>query len=802
MVQQTLSALRADEQRFEVHHINARFSEKLEDVGTSSLGKLLLSLRYLFQALRLRMVLSDPLLLYVPGPVKWSALLRDWLLLGVLRLFYRRLVFHWHAIGQGEWAHGSKRLQIRGPKWLDCLGRMVSRWVLEEPHASISVSDSSRKDAFAVGSVYGVVVPNGIEDPCPDFEKEVLSAKLIRLAELQAAQTPCFRLLFLSRGTEEKGLFDAIEALRFLIHDCPSEWRFEVTFAGGISTGDAQRFASEIALLEACAEGRFSTRSIGYVSGEEKRLAYLHHDIFLSPSRWESFGLTVLEAMAFGMPLVAAASDGVQGVLPRDYRWLSAVASPEEFGAMLADCCEHLLHDREGTKGRALRKRYLEQFQRKDFTQNVTNAFIELANHSLESPRRKYSSSPDPLATVDLTPNTQLPQPQSSTLSQIQHSPSKIFISVYLADQNPGHDRSFGISRMSRIVLEALQSRGDVEIQTIVSKTSERGPENVSVNRSLPWGTRSKLARLLSDHLHPLWIRPDPEPDVYFFPKGYLPFFHELCRPSVVTIHDTIIQYGEDHYPDWRSPWEYGYWAKVLKHTLRHADRIMTVSEFSKRQILAFMQRHGIAEKDILVTYEPCAYESIPQPVSPIKQHHVIHLASCEPHKRTAHLIRWWREAEEQGRDLPSLHLIGKVPPEVEGLLRSSRTIVKRPFLDDAALQDAYSQARALILPSEIEGFGLPALEAYYLGTPVCFVKGTSIEEILGVATSKGSFDLNHSQSLFDSLAEVMAMDPDEVRKCGLKLRETYAAAKVAEKMIEVFMGTANNGKAEENVEL
>jgi len=49
-----------------------------------------------------------------------------------------------------------------------------------------------------------------------------------------------------------------------------------------------------------------------------------------------------------------------------------------------------------------------------------------------------------------------------------------------------------------------------------------------------------------------------------------------------------------------------------------------------------------------------------------------------------------------------------------------------------------------------------------------------------------------------------MAMDPDEVRKCGLKLRETYAAAKVAEKMIEVFMGTSNFGKAEgtSNVEL
>ena len=143
------------------------------------------------------------------------------------------------------------------------------------------------------------------------------------------------------------------------------------------------------------------------------------------------------------------------------------------------------------------------------------------------------------------------------------------------------------------------------------------------------------------------------------------------------------------------------------------------------------------------------------------------------------------------------LHLIGTVPMEVESLLASSHSIVKSPFLEEGALQSAYRSARALILPSEIEGFGLPALEAYYLGTPVCFVKGTSVEEILSVATDKGGFSLESEDSLFAALDEVMKMSVEDVRECGMKLRETYAAEKVAARMMEVFEEMRGLGSTE-----
>ena len=452
-------------------------------------------------------------------------------------------------------------------------------------------------------------------------------------------------------------------------------------------------------------------------------------------------------------------------MLPRGYPYLSPVGNAPMLAKNLLECCSRLRERPCLQEGRALRERFLAQYQSKYFSEKITAAFLELGDGA---------SSGALAAGNAATPTSQDSQPP-------------IRVQVYLADQNPGYDRSFGISRMSHMVVDALQTSGQVSIEAITSRTSQQAPDSVTAVRVLPWGTRGKWVRLLTDHFHPLFGNGNSAPQVHYFPKGYLPLLDGLCRPSVVTIHDTIIQYDEDHYPRWRRPLEYGYWAMMLKHTLRKADRIMTVSESSRHQIHDFMSRHRIPRNEIIVTYEPCLYEQIPQPLDPAKGNYVIHLASCEPHKRTAHLIRWWHEEESKSRNLPELHLIGTVPPEVSPLLASSRGIVRRPFLEDAALQAAYQGARALILPSEIEGFGLPALEAYYLGTPVCFVKGTSVEEILAVATAKGGFDLANAESLFSALEEVMRMSPAEVHECGLKLRECYAAAKVAKKMLETF---------------
>jgi glycosyltransferase involved in cell wall biosynthesis len=54
---------------------------------------------------------------------------------------------------------------------------------------------------------------------------------------------------------------------------------------------------------------------MGYLRGERLSQAYASADIFVFPSRLETFGLVVLEAMASGLPVVAARVGGVSDMV-------------------------------------------------------------------------------------------------------------------------------------------------------------------------------------------------------------------------------------------------------------------------------------------------------------------------------------------------------------------------------------------------------------------------------------------------------------------------------------------------------
>lgn len=483
----------------------------------------------------------------------------------------------------------------------------------------------------------------------------------------------------------------------------------------------------------------------GELTGDGKWQAYASADVFFFPTHYasEATPIVLMEALGSGLPILSTQWAGIP--------------------AMLEGCTTAELHPVKSPAAYA--KALVEKEARKASLPEMADASRSLYQaHFL--PRRFVERVERGL----------------NALGQ-----GRLSVQIYLADQNPKLGRSLGISRMTEVVFGELAKRDDALLSGISSRTSLQAPVSSGSNRVFPWGTRNLVLRVLTDHLHPLLAVGSPKPDLWYFPKGFLPRLHSLCTPSVVTIHDTIIQYYSDHYPEWRTETEYSYWASMLKHTLRHADGILTVSHSAKKQIVTFMDRHGIPPKEIHVTYEPCLYESIPQPVNPPKEGYALHLASREPHKRTAWLIREWVKQGKLHPGLPALHVVGSLPEDVEQLADESPLVVRLPFLDDDALRNQFSSARALILPSEIEGFGLPAIEAYYLGTPVCFTRGTSIEEVLEPVTTRGGFTLDDSATLFAALDDVSLIPPEEIHACGMKLREIYAARSVADRMMDVF---------------
>lgn len=150
-------------------------------------------------------------------------------------------------------------------------------------------------------------------------------------------------LLTLSRISPEKGQDQLLEALLEWEGraDYPAQplWLF---VCGDAAFMQGQRF---LARLQRMAARLKRTRVVfpGYVSGERKRAFFALADVYVFPSRHESYGLTLLEALAAGLPAVCLDHDGARSVMR------------EEFGALvpasgLREALAQLLKDDAGRK--------------------------------------------------------------------------------------------------------------------------------------------------------------------------------------------------------------------------------------------------------------------------------------------------------------------------------------------------------------------------------------------------------------------------------------------------------------------
>ena len=720
---------------FEVHRLRMEFSGDMLEVGRFQWKKLQHLGSLIRQARRILRKNPGCVLLYPPASAKWVPFLRDLIFLYAVRHLAGATVFIFHASGlpvfvEQHWL--KRRLAQRAYH-----GAQVSLEVAREevPPHQVFQAKTSRW------------CPCGIEVP-----------ELQRLTRNFVAP---YQVLFVASLQEGKGVLEILRTAAHLKQQGKEDaFCFQI-----VGKWFSDEFEKEARALRIKLGLERMVNFVGQLTGDDKWQAYLDADVFFFPSHYasEATPIVLMEALGMGLPIVSTQWAGIPAMLEGcPTAQLLPIHSPLKYAEALIRLASGNRND--NSTAEQSRAFYRDHYLPERFIERVADAFHVAIQ--LTSPRIKEDDR-----------------------SVVAPDPSKITISAYLADQNPKLGRSLGISRMTVVVLHALNHRNDLNLTGVSSQSSIQMAGRTGA-RVLPWNTRGVLRRVLTDHLHPL-IQNKQNPDVYYFPKGFLPRLHRLCQPSVVTIHDTIIQHYSDHYPKWRPMIEYRYWAAMLKHTLRHATCILTVSESAKTQIVTFMKRHGIPEKEIHVTYEPCMYESSPQLENPAKDEYVLHLGSREPHKRTAWLIREWVRESLLKQDLPALHVVGTIPVEVELLVKNSASIVCLPFLDDKALQIKFSAARALILPSEIEGFGLPAIEAYYLGTPVCYTRETSIEEVLKVATPHGGFSLDEPTSLFAALWDVLQVSPEEIYGCGLKLRETYAAEKVAERMVEAFRSVA-----------
>ncbi|MDB4313392.1 glycosyltransferase [bacterium] len=305
MVKLMLDGLESGEfGEFEIHHIDARFSTSLEDVGTSGISKGFLALKFAFQAIRCRLIHGVKAIYYVPAPPKASAMIRDWIVLALCRPFFPQLIFHWHAVGLGQWTIASAQSQNLKSRVMAKLNRLI----MSRHAVSLSLTRWGTRDSDVFSPRRNFIVPNGISDPCSDFDDSLLSTRKARREELKAPMVmTTYRVAFLGHCHEGKGLWDTMHAIALAnrkLEDGNQLIRLELTVAGEFPSSDDHNYFDS--LRDELGPAQFEY--IGFVAGEDKRDFLEGADCLCFPTKYEaeSFGLVAAEALAFGIPPVCS----------------------------------------------------------------------------------------------------------------------------------------------------------------------------------------------------------------------------------------------------------------------------------------------------------------------------------------------------------------------------------------------------------------------------------------------------------------------------------------------------------------
>ena len=228
--------------------------------------------------------------------------------------------------------------------------------------------------------------------------------------------------------------------------------------------------------------------------------------------------------------------------------------------------------------------------------------------------------------------------------------------------------------------------------------------------------------------------------DVFFSPDGFLPL--GLKIPAVAMIHDVAFVRYPEHLP----PRIRRFYAKWMPRFVEAADHIITVSAFSRREILDV---YPVPPEKVSVVHNGCA--AAYHPLSPeqkalgrekyaLGKPYFVFLGAIHPRKNIINLIRAFELFKQDDKDDIQLVLAGRPSWHTEEFFD---VLDKSPFrasihlpgyvpTDEAVT--LIGASAAMVYPSWYEGFGLPLLEAMAAEVPVISSDAASLPEVAGDA--------------------------------------------------------------------
>ena len=249
---------------------------------------------------------------------------------------------------------------------------------------------------------------------------------------------------------------------------------------------------------------------------------------------------------------------------------------------------------------------------------------------------------------------------------------------------------------------------------------------------------------------------------------------HPLLMPArrarqLVTIHDLdFLEHPERTRAEIRRDY-----ARLAPSHARRADAVVTVSEFTAGEIV---KRLGVG-RDKIVICSPGAPAWQPR-AAPAPRGPILFMGTLEPRKNVTALLAAYARLREQDAAAPPLWLAGGL---TEASVPWMRAIAEPPllghvihlgYIEAEARYRLYSQASMLVLPSYLEGFGIPVLEAMTIGVPVVVSNRGALPEVAGDAAQIVDADD------IEGLAAAMKRYLDDPSAAGHAVERGFARAR------------------------
>ena len=300
----------------------------------------------------------------------------------------------------------------------------------------------------------------------------------------------------------------------------------------------------------------------------------------------------------------------------------------------------------------------------------------------------------------------------------------------------------------------------------------------------------------LREQIHVPWVVLREKPDVYHAPHYVLPA-GVRCR-KVVTIHDCIHLMFPQYLPNRAA---YAYAKTTMWAAARRSDRILTVSEASKRDILHFF---NVPPQKVSVIYnaidERFSVAPREEDVNRVRERYqldqrfVLYVGNIKPHKNLVRLIEAFAELR-RSPDLEDVKLL-IIGDEISKLPALRRAVHRHKlhkfvrflgYLPDETLAILYRLANVFVFPSLYEGFGLPPIEAMASGAPVVTSNVSSLPEVTGDAAML--VDPYEVDSIVSGIRRVLT-DPSlaaEMRQKGFARAREFSWERSVEQTLRVY---------------